>query len=393
MRSTTRRLGAAVVTALLAGAFAMGPAHAADTNRAEAFLGSATSTALGLDAFGQKLTLGFSKADVNSKLSAIAEGAGQVLSASTTKAAVTADNTKQEDLNKCATPALPGELASLVNFGIACSSSVSEIKAGAPHANSTGSVASLDVSANTVLNQVIAPVQPALEQVFGTLSQVAPQLDPATNTISDLVTQVAKTQTLALRLGNSTSDVTTTDKAVSSVSTAAGGQIDILPVGGLAGGPLASIIVGSAKASSVYDRVSGKSTPTFDPAIVRVRLGLPALGDVKEIAVAPGQDLPLFEGTPLESHIIVGKGSSVTNPDGSAKAIADGVTLRLLTGIQGGVNLSLAHAEAGVAGAPAVAVPATELPRTGGPAPWLPVAGVTLLAGAIVTRRFLTATR
>src|SRR3954470_681704 len=273
MRTTTRRLGAALVSTLIAGAFVAGPAQAADTSRAEAFLGSATSTALGLDVFGQNLTLGFSKADVNSKLTAIAEGAGQLLApASTTKAESIGDNTKKEDLNKCATPALPGELASLVNFGAACSASTSEVAAGAPHATSTGSVASLDVSANTVLNQVIAPLQPALEQVFGTLSQVAPQLDPATSTVSDLVTAVAKTQTLAVRLGNSTSDVVTTAQSVTSTSSAAGGQVDILPVGGLAGGPLASIVVGSAKASSVYDRATGKSTPTFDPAIVRVRL-------------------------------------------------------------------------------------------------------------------------
>ena len=88
----------------------------------------------------------------------------------------------------------------------------------------------------------------------------------------------------------------------------------------------------------------------------------------------------------------------VKNADGSVGAIADGVSLRLLKGINGGINLDLAHAEAGVAGSPAVAdivdIPrAAELPRTGGSGPWLPVAGATLIAAAVVTRRFVLRTR
>jgi LPXTG-motif cell wall-anchored protein len=118
----------------------------------------------------------------------------------------------------------------------------------------------------------------------------------------------------------------------------------------------------------------------------------------QEIAVAPGQSIKLLEGTPLESEIIVGNGSTVKNPDGSVGAIADGVSLRLLKGVNGGLNLDLAHAEAGVAGSPAVAdvieVPrASELPRTGGNAPWLPVAGATFILAAVVTRRFVLRTR
>src|SRR5439155_25952056 len=105
------------------------------------------------------------------------------------------------------------------------------------HASSGGSVASLDVSANNLpaRNRVIEPVQGALEQIFGPLSEAAPAIKPATDTSSDLLTALAKTQTLAVRIGNSTSDVSATGTQVTSVSTAAGGRIDILPVGGLAG--------------------------------------------------------------------------------------------------------------------------------------------------------------
>src|SRR5438105_4101692 len=84
----------------------------------------------------------------------------------------------------------------------------------------------------TALNQVIAPVQSALEQVFGPLAQAAPQIKPATDTISTLLTDLAKTQTLSVRLGTSTSDVSVTGTQVTSVSTAAGGKIELFPVGG-----------------------------------------------------------------------------------------------------------------------------------------------------------------
>src|SRR5437868_3064927 len=224
MRRTMTRLGAVLASTLVAGAFVAGPAGAA--GRAETYLGNATGTALHLNLFGNDLTEGFSKATANSQLNAVAEAAGQLLApASTTKAAVTADNTNQASGQKCATPALPAQLASIVNLGVACSSSTSSVKGGVPHASSEGSVASLDVSANNlpVLNQVIQPVQGALEQVFGPLAQAAPQIQPATDTISDLLTDLANTQTLAVRVGNSTSDVSVSGTQVTSLSTAAGG--------------------------------------------------------------------------------------------------------------------------------------------------------------------------
>ena len=419
MRSTIRRMGsvaaasalAAAVVAGAGGSVAGAQGEAPATAKPETFIGGATGTALNANLLGQQLTLGFSKVDIASTLKAVADGAGQLvpqLLGSATKSEVSSNGQRQEKPQTCANPALPAEVSALLSIGAACSSSVSEVKDGAPYAKSEGSVASLGLSANTVLTQVVEPLQPLLEQVFGQLNQIAPQLDPVTATVGDLVETVANTQTLAVKLGASTSEAITKGDVVTSIGTAAGGQIDILPLGGLSESPLASIIVGSSKATSVYDRATGKSTASFDPAIVRVRLALPALGQVQEIPLAPGQNLKILEGTPLESEIIVGAGSQASNPDGSVKAIADGVSLKLLKGINGGVTLALAHAEAGVAGAPAVAAPppapapapptpqaAPELPRTGGPVdgPWLPIAGVTLIAGALVTRRWVLSTR
>jgi LPXTG-motif cell wall-anchored protein len=85
------------------------------------------------------------------------------------------------------------------------------------------------------------------------------------------------------------------------------------------------------------------------------------------------------------------------------------VSLHLLKGIaassptarDGGILLQLAHSEADVAGAPAVTVPVTnnptvagvqQLPRTGG-TPWIPMAGVGILALAVIGRRVAVRTR
>lgn len=391
MRSTIGRLTTAVAVTLLAGAATIAPAGAQAAGQPESFVGGATATALDLALAGQRLTVGFSKADVESALKAVAEGAGQLLApATTTKAEAIGDNVTKADLDRCGPITLPAELAALLKVATACSSSASEVKAGLPKASSTASVAAIDLFGNTVLNQVIQPVQGALEQIFGQLSQVAPQLDPVTDTVGELVTAVASTQTLAIRLGNSTSESATTAGQVTSTATAAGGQIDILPLGGLNQAPLASIIVGSARAVASYDRTKGLSSATADPALVTVKLNLPGgLVPPQTISVAPGQEITILAGTPLESTIRVAKATTAVDPKTQrATAVADGVSLELVKGLSGGVALRLAHAESSVAGSPAVPVVevARELPRTGGDG-WLPVAGAGLVAAAIVTRR------
>lgn len=408
MRTSIRRISAAVATAIVAGAFIASPAGAAAN---ENYVGSATGTALNLDAVGQKLTLGFSKGKVASTLEAVAEAAGQLLpagNATTSKASVTGADGTQEQKEQCGPISTPAELQQIgLSLATACSSSFSEIKSGAPRVLSEGSVADFDLSANLILdkvpqlNQTIDQVQAGLMPVLGQLDAVTQQLGISlSDTVGTLLDKLQTTQTLRVSVGKTTSDVTTVASTVTSAATAAGAQIDLLPVGALVNGvqaPLVSIIVGSAKASAVYDRQAGTSSADFDPALVRVVTNL--AGALKqEIAVAPGQTITLLEGTPLESDIIVGDGSTVKNPDGSVGAIADGVALRLLKGVNGGINLDLAHAEAGVAGSPAVAdvvdIPrASELPRTGSNGPWLPVAGATLIAAAVVTRRFVLRTR
>ncbi len=102
-------------------------------------------------------------------------------------------------------------------------------------------------------------------------------------------------------------------------------------------------------------------------------------------------------GTPLESTISLGAGRTISNPDGTVGAVADGVSLQLLKGVSGGIGIELAHAESAVGGAKGAiseqtivtVLPAKELARTGGAAPWLPMAGFGLILVAFLTRRLV----
>ena len=377
-----RRLIAVAGVVALAGSFVASAPAGAQTP--EVYAGSALGRALNLSVLGQSATFGVSTAKIDSTLKAAADGAGQVLVlGSTTKAEVTGNNTKQDAPQACAA-AVP--VAPVLNLGLVCSASTAEVANNLPHAVSEGSLAELDIMANALpINSVIAPVQGALEGVFGSLPDA---LDPATDTVSDLLTAVGTTQTLDAKVGRSRSEVSTVAGVVTATGVAEAAQIDLLPVGGLLENPVASIIVGSAKATAVYDRAAGTASGSYDPAIVTVRLSTPLTGNV-DIPVTVGQTVTILEGTPLESTITVADGSVTKNPDGSVSSVADGVKLELLKGVNGGVVLELAHAEAGAAGSPAVlgsVLDVPELARTGG-MPWIPIAGVGAVGLAVLARR------
>ena len=377
-----RRLIAVVGVVALTGVFAGGVPAGADTP--EVYAGSALGRALNLSVLGQKATFGVSTAKIDSTLQAAADGAGQVLVlGSTTQAKVSGNNSRKEAPQACAA-AVP--VAPVLNLGLVCSASTAEVANGLPHAVAEGSLADLDVTANALpINSVIAPVQSALEGVFGVLPNA---LDPATDTVSDLLTAIGTTKTLDVRVGHSRSEVSTEAGVVTSTGVAEAAQVDLLPIGGLLENPVASIIVGSAKATAVYNRASGVATAAFDPAIVTVRLSTPLTGNV-DIPVAPGETVTILQGTPLESTITLADGTVTKNADGSVSSVADGVKLELLKGVNGGIILELAHAEAGAAGSPAQGssiIDVPELPRTGG-TPWIPVAGIGAVGLAVLARR------
>lgn len=379
----------------LASAFMVGPASA---QVPETFLGRAAAKALEVQVLGQGTTLGVTTAEATSRLTAVAEGAGQLLNLGTIQKSEVAGSGTDVKPDKCAL-GLP--VADILAVGLACGSSSATIVNGNPVATSEASVANLDLSGNVALQALSGATGAVESTVSGVLSTVCTAVAgtcSATTTVNDLVNSVLKTKTLDVTAGRSTSSVTTEASKVVSQATASGAEVKILPLPQVSGlpstEPVATILVSSAKATAVYDRGTGTSTPSFDPSLVTIRLntvltGAPA---IQEIKVPVNASQTILQGTPLESDIIVAAGRTVTNPDGTVGAIADGVRLHLLKGINGGVLLNLAHAEAGVAGALAQAAPALpaglELPRTGG-TPLIPLAGAGLLGLAVLARRVL----
>lgn len=392
-----RRLAALAAATALVGAFVAGPASA-QTARPESYVGSAAGAALDLSVLSlPKVTLGVSTSKVTSLLTAVGEGAGSLgLIGSTIRAEV---NNSGNDVKgpSCAVP-LP--VANLLNLGLACGSATATITSGNPVATSEGLVASIDLSGQNLLDSV-APVTDTLtDTVAGALSPVCGVLAilcPATATVNDVLTSVLDTKTLEVAAGKSVSTVTTDAGKVTAKAVSEGAVIKLLPlpvVGGVASNePLATVTVGTATATAVYDRASGVSTPTIDPALVSVKLNTvltTALGIPATISVPIGTSLilPGTAGTPLETEIVAAAGRTVTNADGTIGAIADAVKIHALKGVSGGILLNLARAEAGVGGTVAVAPPVLELPRTGA-TPWLPLTGVGVLGLAVLVRRFV----
>jgi hypothetical protein len=396
---TIRRLAAAAGAITMAGASVTSPASA-QTATPESYMGSAAGTALDLTVLSlPKITLGVSTAKATSLLTAVGEGAGSL---GLTGATVRAEVVNTGSITQPNTCAVPLGVAGLLNVGLACGTASAAISNNnSPTASGEGSVAAIDVSGQNLLNSV-APITDTVSGTVGTaLTTVCGVLAltcPITGTVGDVLDSVLETKTLELAAGKSTSSVVTEAGKVTASAVSTGAEIKLLPVPELAGvvstEPLVTIIVGQAKATAVYDRATGTSTPTVDPALVRVRLNsllATTLGLPAEISIPIGTSLivPGTAGTPLETEIVAAAGRTVTNADGTVTAFADAVKVHALKGISGGILLSLASAEAGVGGKVAVAAPpapAAELPRTGG-TPWIPLAGMSVLGLAVLVRR------
>lgn len=423
MKKSSLRVGAKIGTAgaiaVMGAGLAAGPVAAATTTvgpvsvsvgkpgTPEVYAGSASGTALKLSVLGQSVTAGVSSAQVTSSLSAIAAAIGQLSPIATTaqqQVSVSQNGQTQSPGQQCGTPSLPTLPSAFpaLTASLACSTVIAGVKDGNPTAIAQGSVADITANAAATFSTVLQSVQAPIQQIFGDLNQVAPELNPATSTVTQLLNTLGNTQTLGLKLGTSNSMVTAAAGKVTALSVASGGEIDILGIGST---PVAKIVIGSSQAQAVYDRATGKATPSFDPSLVTVTVNpLPAAGIAAQtLTVAPGQNLTILQGTPLQSTITVADGTSTVNKDGSVTATSDGVALDLLQGLgassatatDGGIDLALAEATASVGGTPAtpaapaaVATPAPvkSLPFTGS-TPTLPLAGAGLLAVAVVGRR------
>ncbi|HET7488303.1 MAG TPA: LPXTG cell wall anchor domain-containing protein [Acidimicrobiales bacterium] len=391
-----RGAAALAAAAAVAGTFVAGPASA-QTARPESYVGSAAGSALDLSVLSlPKLSLGVSTAKATSLPTAVAEGTGALGIAGTTAHAEVASGGSDVKPQTCAVPV---GVAGILDVGLACGTASASIASGNPSATSEGSVASVDIAGQNLLNSV-APITDAVTgTVGGALTTLCGALSltcPVTGTVSDVLNSVVSTDTLQVAAGTSKSSVVAAAGTVTATATSQGAEIKLLPlpqVGGVTSGePLATITVGTATATAVYNRATGVATPTVDPALVTVKLNTlltNALGVGQTITVPVGTSLivPGTEGTPLETEIVAAAGHTTTNPDGTVTAVSDAVKIHALKGISGGILLDLAHAEAGVGGTVAVAgPPPAELPHTGG-TPWMPLAGSGLLGAAILVRR------
>lgn len=410
--SIGRRLCALALSATVFGALLGAVPAQADTP--EAFAGTAAARALNLSLLGIKVTAGSTTALADSSPKAQATGAGLALIAQTvSQATVNGPNASQAPPKACGVD-LP--IANLLNVALACSQSAASTANDSPTATSGANIAAIEVGVldtvldllEPVLNALVPVVDQTIGSVTGTLQPLlGGVLDPllgslnldADSPVQSLLDNLREVTRLAtIRVGDSASQVVTAGTKVTAVGAAKGAEIQVLPGLTAAGGPLLSITVGSAAATSIFDRSAGTSSASFDPAI----LTLNVLGN--SIPVALGQPLTLFPGTILESTISLGAGRTVENPDGTVGAVADGVGLQLLKGLNGGIVLELAHAESAVGGAkatitprsaesPRTAAPPAQLARTGGlNDPWLPI-GLALLVLAVLTRRVVRASR
>jgi hypothetical protein len=423
-----RRIGAILLSGLVMTAVLALPATAQGAQgaqtvetRPESFIATAAARGLELNLFGTRVTIGQSSALVNSSPSAKASGAGVALVQGTVS------NSELNVPNETLTPpkacVLNLPVAGLATVELACGESRVSTKDGAPSAFGAGSVAGVDLLGTTLLDpitnllrQLLDALLPVVDQTVGTVvNTLNPVLGgllggltqnlglgntstvaPVSGLVDNLLDGIERaTQLLDIKVGESNASAVTTANAVTATANAAGAQIDLLPGLTLGGAPLLSIIVGQAKSVSTFDRGTAKSTPTFDAAVARVRLGLPLLGaQVTDIPIQLNQPLTLLAGTPLESTISLGAGRTVTDPNtGAVASYADGVSIQLLKGLNGGIAIELAHAETGAGGQTRLVsqqqqvtpvVPA--LAKTGND-PWLPLAGAGLLFAALVIRR------
>ena len=399
MRSRLARLGMVFGTVAAASSLMSGPAGASTP---EVFAGSSSGNALNLSIAGTNLTGGLSVANVKSNLTADAEGAGIFTPGQVQdlKTSVNGNNQTQSKPNSClqTLPALPGPLAAL-SLSVACSSSTSSVTGNNPTADSTGLIAHLGVANLSAIPQLSS----GLSQLGSSLKQI-PQLGSA---LDQVLSSVSKGQVLDAQFGPSESKITSDAGAVTSQASAQGTVIklfNLTPTVGTTGtagataaaptvsvGPLITITIGQAAATATYDRHTGKSHGTFDPALVRVSLNIPGQAP-QTFSVVPGVDQsipPAGSGAPTLLSLKVGSGKTTTNPDGSVSSVADALSIAVLPGQAPGgkdvLDLQLAHAQASAGGALPTVTPAPHpptLPFTG-EHPWIPYAGGGFLAGAL----------
>jgi hypothetical protein len=428
-----RRLVPVLSVALLAMAMAALPAAAdSPSGQAESYAAQAQGSALTLSLMGQELSVGAGQASIDSTPKANANASGVLLLTTpvgASSAAATQNGQSVSDGTPSSPTCSPLSLPSTVpvaGLTTGCSFSQAAIADGLPTATAGGQSVNLSVGTssltalNTQLEDLVTQLNGALSGVLGNI------LDPLSGgaittsqlgTLLNTLTTSPDAELVTVQVGTSTSTANATTSAVTASSTSTGGTIC---VGSVAGVCLVKITVGQASATAVRNRSANTATPTVDPSIVKIEIlpalfdglsQLPGIGDVLKTLFPNPTGTPTLTLQQGQTFSIPQLGLTLVASSGTTNKTSDGATasassLKLsvldLPGLNGGVSLALADANAAVAGKAAVAPPATpattappkaptKLAYTGSNEPWRPIAAGFLvllaIAGFEVARR------
>ncbi|HWL66058.1 MAG TPA: hypothetical protein VNP73_08805, partial [Actinomycetota bacterium] len=264
----------------------------------------------------------------------------------------------------CASPQLPGELASVLTIEVACGSSVAELLTGKlPVTTNEGKVAEVGVGLD--LSGIVPQAEDAKEQLVDQLQEIINQApEQVRNAVDQLLESVDEGQGAQIILGPASSNVTAKGSTLSVKSTASGARIGVVGIPNIDadGNPIPGtsqatedgliiVEVGTATANATINKVDASSDSSSTAAIVTVKVRdiTKVEPTYTEISVAPGQTVTILQGTPAESTISAAAATN-KNSKGSAVAAADAVRLHLLKGVEGGLKLGLGRATAAASG-------------------------------------------
>ncbi len=348
---------------------------------------------------GTTLVGGTSSASAGSSAPTDAAGNGTLTPAITESAQASVDKpgTSQDVPQGCAqpNPPFPAPLGSLVSLGIACAgATATQDASGLPSATGTGEVASLAITpSSNALSTLVTPGSPlagALGQLFGTLPSLPTAGSPLATVLAALAqaSSAQLTYLVKVTIGSSSSSVSATSSTATAGTQDASVTVSLLGGVGAGGGPLATIVIGSASTTATLDRSAGTVTSSDTPAVVTVNVN-PPVGSPINLSIAPGTSQTILAGTPLQTTIALGDGSATATPgSGQGTASATGVEVDALTGVgatdsagtNGGVGVKVAGSSTTVTAQKAAAV----TPTTTAPQPTTAAAPVVHTASATV---------
>lgn len=400
----------------LAGALALAGSLAAPAGAqsgGDTYSAASRADAVLLQAGGGRVSVGSATAAGASTPSASATGTGFFTPGheeGATSAEVTADGQQAgSEEPTCSQLTTPDDMP-LVSITNACSTAQASVQGGLPHAAGTATSTEIGIGIAS-LPGASEPLGDAADQIVEGLGPIFDGIGEtgidAETLFSELLDALIDGDAVTVVLGESTADVAEDEDgrvtATAGVDGATIGLFDRPEVAGVDLGPMVTVTIGSSAATVVRTRSTGQSVPSFLAAPVTITLAPdvhaalpPEFPATIELPPGGSECIPL--PPPLESCITAGGGTTETADDGTVTASASAVRLDLLTGLpEGGIVIGMSTAEAGIAAAVPAAPTTTsttsapttsapvELPRTGGPGPWLPIAGWGLLGAAVLT--------